>query len=423
MTRHDDQGAEVANESPSAGLGSVVENGGFSPLGAIRPLDAALSDRDTSRASSISERARRLLGISTSSKTANETAGSEITEGTRPVLRWKHQISGRWIEVRLGRTSKSNDHSRTGSTDSIPPDSNATLGPGALPINKGSKGASSRSDDVEQISKDPKTSNPNKKGGLHFRVKHRLAWQKSSEETIPKIARTNTDTLNILQRVSSILRDNSASTRTSPNLSRRHSIQSVNAVHKRRTRKFPFSRRSPYSSSSSILKMRLGIPPRNTPDVREMYTGSDGKQHLVVEMTSSDGPAYLPSEARRIGTPPLPSSSPGVRRGFYFDDDSSSGSDSNPTVGGGQPDGQEPRTPADVDWYQARVAAAKAKEKQFRFELNVPEHLPSSPLCPKHPMNRHTGGKGVCVHHGRRLPTPGIQETSESDDKHVKDVE
>ena len=420
MTRDDEQETKATNGSSAAGLASGVENGGVQPLGAIRPPDAALSDRDTSRASSIGERARRLLGISIGSKTANETMDNEIPEGTRPVLRWKRQISGRWIEVRRGRKSQS---SRTDSTDSIPPDSNAASGPRALPTNEGSKGASSRSDDVEQSSKDPKTLNRNRKGGLHLRVKHRLAWQKNSEETVPKIARTNTDTLNILERVSSILRDNSATARTTPNLSRRPSFQSVNGMHKRRARRFPFSRRSPYSSSSSILKLRLGIPPRNTPDTREMYIGSDGKQHIVVEMTSCDGPAYLPSEARRIGTPPLPSSSPGVRRGFFFDEDSSSDSNSNPTGEGGQPDRQDPRTHADVDWYQARVAAAKAKEAQFRFELNVPEHLPSSPLCPKHPMNRHTGGKGVCVHHGRRLPTPEVQESSGSDNKHVKGIE
>lgn len=35
------------------------------------------------------------------------------------------------------------------------------------------------------------------------------------------------------------------------------------------------------------------------------------------------------------------------------------------------------------------------------FEFDVPEHLPSSPLCPAH--RKHTGGgNGVCVYHGRR---------------------
>ena len=35
------------------------------------------------------------------------------------------------------------------------------------------------------------------------------------------------------------------------------------------------------------------------------------------------------------------------------------------------------------------------------FELNYPEHLPNSPLCPMSPMSK-SGGLGICVYHGRR---------------------
>jgi hypothetical protein len=41
-----------------------------------------------------------------------------------------------------------------------------------------------------------------------------------------------------------------------------------------------------------------------------------------------------------------------------------------------------------------------SKKKRFRkaalFEFNLPEHLPSSPMCPANPKNK-SGGKGVCV--------------------------
>lgn len=33
--------------------------------------------------------------------------------------------------------------------------------------------------------------------------------------------------------------------------------------------------------------------------------------------------------------------------------------------------------------------------------LDIPEHLPSSPLCPMHPKHK-SGGKGICPYHGRR---------------------
>lgn len=60
------------------------------------------------------------------------------------------------------------------------------------------------------------------------------------------------------------------------------------------------------------------------------------------------------------------------------------------------------------DWWEAdncaRAAAAKGLAKQQRLEVEMslpPEHLPSSPLCPKHSMHK-SKGRGICVYHGRR---------------------
>jgi hypothetical protein len=36
----------------------------------------------------------------------------------------------------------------------------------------------------------------------------------------------------------------------------------------------------------------------------------------------------------------------------------------------------------------------------LNFEINIPEHLPTSPLCPRNPKHK-SGGRGVCVYHGR----------------------
>jgi hypothetical protein len=38
--------------------------------------------------------------------------------------------------------------------------------------------------------------------------------------------------------------------------------------------------------------------------------------------------------------------------------------------------------------------------KPLKFEINLPEHFPSSPLCPRNPKHK-SGGRGVCVYHGR----------------------
>lgn len=405
--------SEAFLASHSTELVSIVENRVLAPTDANRLPEAGAPDLNTSRKSSISERARRLFGLNSSSKTPNVRTDNETSKDNRPSLRWKRQISGRWIEVRIGRKSKSSEQSWAGSTDSIPPISDVALEVGVVQ-NEDLTGVSSQSDDIEQISKGRKASHATRIGGLYGRAKRRIGLQQRSEEPIPKrLARTNTHTFDVLQRVSSILRDIPETTRTSPDISRTASSQTINGLHKRRTRRFPFSHRSPFSSSSSIRRLRMGISPRNTPDAQEMYLGSDGNTHPVVEMTSRDGPAYLPSEARRIGTPPLTSGSPGLRQGFFLDEYTSSDSTSSPKADGKQQvngnGDQESNGNAEADLYRARFVAEKAKDAQFQFDFNVPDHLPNSPLCPRHPKNRHTGGKGICVHHGRGLLTPKVQ--------------
>jgi hypothetical protein len=50
------------------------------------------------------------------------------------------------------------------------------------------------------------------------------------------------------------------------------------------------------------------------------------------------------------------------------------------------------------EWWDTPTALVRrdpVKDISF-FELGVPEHLPSSPMCPANPMHR-LKGKGVCV--------------------------
>lgn len=381
------------------------ESWGPAPPGVLRSSDSGLPDLNASRTSSISERARKLLKISTSPKGAMATTDADIIETVRrPSLQWKRQISDRWIEIRVGRKSKADGHSRRYSTDSILTEPDAAIGLEAIPVYKGFKVLPSQPDyAAAQAPEHLKPVPLSKKVGLYSRTRRRFGLQPNSEKPAPQIHRTNTFTQDVLERVSSMLRDVSTTTKTSPPLSRRTSNQSMTGSHTRPTRRFPFSLRSPYASSSSLQKMGVRIPPSNSPEDQEMYKDSDGRKHLVVEMTSRDGPAYLPSEARRIGTPPLPSSTPGVLRGFFLEDDPLPKGIPSFSITESQPDGKEITTHTDADWFQANLAEAKARENRFRFELNVPEHLPSSPLCPKHPKNRHTRGKGICVYHGRNM--------------------
>ena len=158
-----------------------------------------------------------------------------------------------------------------------------------------------------------------------------------------------------------------------------------------------------------------------------MYTAADSNQYMAVDLTGENGVAFLPSEARRIHTPPLPTdaTSPGVgkARGFFFDYNAPStltvfperppdaaianaavSGNGNGSGGGGAP----PRR--DSDWYRVKMNAIEA-EAMTREELavSVPEHFPNSPLCPRHPKHK-SGGTGECPYHGRNASVPKEKE-------------
>lgn len=47
-----------------------------------------------------------------------------------------------------------------------------------------------------------------------------------------------------------------------------------------------------------------------------------------------------------------------------------------------------------------RSSMSQHFSKAHAFEINVPDHLPNSPLCPANPMHP-SKGQGVCPMHGR----------------------
>ncbi|KAI8953706.1 hypothetical protein F4801DRAFT_576322 [Xylaria longipes] len=57
--------------------------------------------------------------------------------------------------------------------------------------------------------------------------------------------------------------------------------------------------------------------------------------------------------------------------------------------------------PKEMEWWEVSVPTSYSQVDQraaFRFDL--PEHLPSSPMCPANKRHK-SGGTGVCVYHGR----------------------
>lgn len=210
-----------------------------------------------------------------------------------------------------------------------------------------------------------------------------------------------------------------------------------------------------HSYTSSQRNLRMGAQPSNTPDERATYkvkrSGSaETEEFLKVDISIRGGTSYLPSEARRIHTPPLPEEGlDGRWRGFFFDYNAPRRTSSlRCSERGGRLSTGE-ATPASLgesrsrattiskrnksknknilagDWYEVKLAEldmggvvdqvekfqAKEGEKRVNclevlskigrerdhpeFDWTIPEHLPSSPLCPRHPRYwRVVKGKG-----------------------------
>jgi len=237
----------------------------------------------------------------------------------------------------------------------------------------------------------------------------------------------------------------------------------------------------------------MGIIPNNTPDERATYKikrspSAESEEFLKVDISIRGGTSYLPSEARRIHTPPLPGeSSDGRRRGFFFDytapksrtaseiaEEVSRIVNRSPTVRqplrrgtsttttisrayGGK--GKQNGRVKTGDWYDVQLAeidldddldmedrsggtkdesqlggrsvsgssvhAVLRMREEERMDYDIPEHFPSSPLCPRHPRYwRVVRGKGSqyrgCWMHGvgvfengeelgRRIAMAGMQ--------------
>ncbi|OAP59889.1 hypothetical protein AYL99_04891 [Fonsecaea erecta] len=237
------------------------------------------------------------------------------------------------------------------------------------------------------------------------------------------------------------------------------------------------------SYTSSQRDLRMGIVPTNTPDETATYKvkrslSAETEEFLRVDISIRGGTSYLPSEARRIHTPPLPEEGVDGRwRGFFFDynapgrsvslrrtDSLEGGVDSVSTSQGSNATSGHSRTTRASkkpertksknkriltgDWYDAKLAEVdmgieadqgemnNAKEGDRRvnspgrlskirkilhdaeqFDLTIPEHLPSSPLCPRHPRYwRVVRGRGSqfrgCWMHG----VGGFETDSEHSD-------
>lgn len=398
------------------------------------------ASKASSNTSSIARRALRALKGPAPVKPPAPTTRGKGTRPGRGAYAWKRQISGHSLEIRIVRKPDTDKRSPDkdqiepshGSYPTRSPDLNTTLGQVRTPTVSKAQGPLNtpphKSTDSSSVEEKPRRSLVNRT--------RRILGLRSTVTTplsAPERASRQAGTGDILDRASSALRDlvdkhkmTPPSSSTSTGNASATSIADKPKHRGRMPGRGRGGQHTGHSSSSSVLRMMLGKPPVSTPNSDCMYTGSDAQQYFRVELTEAGAPTYLPSEARRIGTPPLPGSGTKLR-GFFFDlnaprsaSEQREGSWPNAPMNTAplphrqaglttpshrvttprSPGARVQRNDKDVDWFRIKVAVDEATEERDNFELNVPEHLPSSPLCPRHPKHK-SGGKGVCVYHGR----------------------
>ncbi|CAG8957553.1 hypothetical protein HYFRA_00010419 [Hymenoscyphus fraxineus] len=212
---------------------------------------------------------------------------------------------------------------------------------------------------------------------------------------------------------------------------------------RRRRGRAPWHRRqsneSMWSVSSSVHKILMGKSPAASPasasdrSTTKSLLNDQGKHvgpklltGFLVDPLNPKKDTFLPSEATRIKTPPMtPGTPPTIPppRGFFYDNNTLSPNFSprlSPSIDGPEQQVTTNTSGSPISTPGSRLPFTGIKRSnglrhkrkvegpgygEFatgKFEIEIPEHLPNSPLCPKNPRHK-SGGTGICVYHGRAI--------------------
>jgi hypothetical protein len=151
----------------------------------------------------------------------------------------------------------------------------------------------------------------------------------------------------------------------------------------------PSRRTPPVSYTSSQRDLRMGLVPTATPEHNATYKVGD-QIFFKVDISIRGGTSYLPSEARRIHTPPLPGEEihvqgplgPDGRRLVKMKPRGESVNEVR------LPKPPEMQLALTRDWYDVQLQLLESEAKpalshDVPIDYDIPEHLPSSPLCPR----------------------------------------
>ena len=141
-------------------------------------------------------------------------------------------------------------------------------------------------------------------------------------------------------------------------------------------------------SSSPVVSQPVKVMTPLTGPSRSTL-GPARRAPMKIEIDKPNPSSFLASEAQKIATPPI------TPRVFFHDDGSTTDVGKTPRL-----DYVRDEHPGKIDtredWFRVKLPGVEHVKTN---EWNVPEHLPSSPLCPRHPKHK-SGGTGICPYHG-----------------------
>ncbi|KAG8669071.1 hypothetical protein FPOAC1_008458 [Fusarium poae] len=170
-----------------------------------------------------------------------------------------------------------------------------------------------------------------------------------------------------------------------------------------------------FKDDVSITKLRqrfFGRSPWGREGSVNSYSSvtSSVREILKVRVNCVDSP-YPGGEARRIKTPPLTEGTASGRPRSFFAETVAHADVGEVDIQASlsrrhslQTIRHKSYAPDTIEWWE-RIPKQPVRRNPLQgsatFEFKLPEHLPSSPMCPAN--EKHVGGgKGVCVYHGRR---------------------
>lgn len=407
------QGRPNLVERDSGKPGTGNQSGEYRKL-ASPPEDPSILEggstlRRHQSSSAINSKVRQILETSDAVGALDRHKDEEPPQG-RSDPQWKRDFLGGRLGIRFGRESGQRDEPSEGVT----PSSLSYITTLGIPSTASLTRVQTLSDHrwidngsnqllLEESPEEFKSRVSALKEGLYCRTKRALGLKRDLTNPTDGVYRPKDATANVLDRVSSNLREIAAKRLLSS--SARTSVSDLSIAAPRRHR---FRPSSIYSTTSSVRERMMGTPPISTPNSEAMYMESGSHQHLAVGLGEEDNPSFLPSEARRVSTPPLRDSSPGKgkHRGFFFDYQAPQvhnfASDDPPRSLSAERAGSV----SDTEWYRRKLETIDTESNSpEEFVARVPEHLPNSPLCPRHPKHS-SRGKGVCPYHGKNMTSP-----------------